>query len=373
MKRKKKGKDIGKVIEITNLLIGGLKSNQELRISNLEQICLLVSNFNKRYIKKENEKFQQLMKEIINSLFIDTNKKIQMINNDEIENIAQILYEIGCRELNFVITKIVEYLSNDKLRIDYKIAISRALEKLCDSFTESMIDYEKQLFPLIQPILLDTNNKLDNFSQMDNLESQSLQSLTVAAIGTFPMIMSQDYEVNSQIAKSLVKYVLSNEISISFVSKDSIERYLSMTSEDENEGQHFLDVIQPVFNILMNFSQFFIESENPNVIYDKIEKLVDLLELILKTFNKWILEEIDIKENDDDEERSEYIINDFDYKNWIDIKYQFQSVCLIWCFFDNNTIKKKILNLIKLFNNSKFQFVEKQLKEKFQKKIEKKN
>ncbi|KAJ3444553.1 heat shock protein [Anaeramoeba flamelloides] len=371
--KKLKGK--GRADELINFLSNGLKSNRELRISCLEHLCSLISNFNTQFIKLEQSGFTQLMSDLMPSLFLDPKKKIQFIDHDEIESIAEILYQIGLRSLSMIIDLMKRQLSNEKLRIDYKISVIRSLEKLCNTNPEEILDYEQEIFPLIQPYILEHEYTLKNINQNDLIERQGNEQLIAVCIGTFPMIMSQEMDDNSKIAKALVNLALSDEMSISFQAKDSIERYLLMTSEDENEGEHFEDIVIPILEILTNLTKFFVE-RNSSVINVKLESLLELLSLILKSFRTWILTEINDNEemnaNDNLETQIKKINLVIHYRQWVKIKLMFQSICIIWSFYDNLAINKKIIELLKLFNNKEFNALEAGLKKVAKTKFEKK-
>ncbi|KAJ6252549.1 ring finger protein [Anaeramoeba flamelloides] len=411
-----------KGILLFKLLFNGLKNIQS-RNSCLENIYVLINNLNPKFIKVYKTEFLEFLeKELISLIFLDQNKKITMIDHDEIESISQIVEQISNINLDSSINIIKKYLSNEKLRIDYQIALLRSLEKILK--IKDLIKYEEELFPLIKPFLflinnenlknlydahgiennINTNKNLsnnlnnndnnnnnantsntsnnDNEEENSNLQKsdQNIKYLIAASISTFPQMMSIKIKINSQIAEKLVISFFSKENLLSYPALDSIENYIKLSSEDENAGQHFLDIIIPALKIFGDLSNMLnINHTNYNFVYiEKIEKILNFFELIFKSFFNWIVDEKKImekklkenkNENENEDPEDDKILKDFDYEDWQEIKIRFQSLSLIWLFSENTVIKNKIKSLLNLFNNKEFNELENTLRKDYKIKI----
>ncbi|KAJ6235941.1 ribonuclease mrp protein subunit snm1 [Anaeramoeba flamelloides] len=341
--------------DFLNLLQTGIK-NKETRFYCLIVLRDLIQNIHVDYLRDQETKFIERIKELIPIILIDATKKNQNLIFEEIEFISDILYQICLKCFSFGIDLIKENFENPKLRLDYKIAIARSIVKLCQTNPDSMYDVSDQLYPILDKILIGTKITQELISQgYDYLISEILQ--------TFPTIMGEDIDREEILIKYIVNLALLNNEEISSQSIKTLERYLNLSYKEENDGSFFMNAVFPLMDRIetINYFNNLTNSQTNNVlVYQNLETLIikmfTLLTSLIDCFQNFLK---NCKKN---------FIPDFHFNEWSTFIIRFQSCCLIWLNFNNGDLKNLILDLFKKFQNQEFQSITDKL---YQKKLRK--
>ncbi|KAJ6233515.1 heat shock protein [Anaeramoeba flamelloides] len=375
-KSKKKG------IELLMLLENGIKG-KETRLYCLNFINILIKNLNAEFLKLEMPNFTKLMREFFELLFVDQFKKVQKFHLEEIESIGHITYEIGKRNIPFGIEIIKDNLIKEKFRLDYKISLCKALGLLAEFNPAEVTKYSISIFPIIENIVFQTNfpneqAKINHdlllkyafktfpiiFPTNRNDVIKFMQVVFLYAIGIRPNLVGNT-DVDEEFGDSLsdnveVKIPMAGEnyefdyLQIESIQDEAIltvKRYLLIPFNEGNKGQNFYQMFEPLLQIFENL-WFFINSNNIyKNDYKNLIKFLQLIQIILQSFANYLNSSIKKK-----------FKPKFKYKNWKNLKEKFLSLSIVWLCHPTIMIRKKILDILKLFNNDIFLQFEKRLK-----------
>jgi len=186
-------------------------------IPALKLIAIFIQNTPKQFYETRVDEFTKLVNTVVIPLLFSSNEKKRSLHfetPEQIQVVLKIMNEIGIKQMIIIIdfvrsVLVVEEPNNDHKKV--RMVCIQVLGELSNTASVPLSQFNTQLFPLLEPIILGTNP--------DSREE------ILYAIPTFPLIHSMNEIKLDQIAQVLFEVSLGSDPSLASSAMRSITRF----------------------------------------------------------------------------------------------------------------------------------------------------